>query len=40
MAWNRGINFGLLSGDSDATRWGLIVYCAGDLGLGRLVDAG
>ena len=24
MAWNRGINFGLLSGNSDALRWGLI----------------
>jgi signal peptidase II len=24
MAWNRGINFGLLSGDSDVTRWVLI----------------
>lgn len=24
MAWNRGINFGLFSGDSDANRWILI----------------
>ena len=24
MAWNRGINFGLLSGDAPATRWILI----------------
>ena len=24
MAWNRGVNFGLLSGDSDAARWLLI----------------
>jgi len=24
MAWNRGINFGLLSGDSDLARWILI----------------
>jgi signal peptidase II len=24
MAWNRGINFGLFAGDSDATRWILI----------------
>ncbi|MCI2399840.1 signal peptidase II [Aliiroseovarius subalbicans] len=24
MAWNRGVNFGLFSGDSDATRWILI----------------
>lgn len=24
MAWNRGVNFGLLSGDSDLTRWLLI----------------
>jgi signal peptidase II len=24
MAWNRGINFGLFSGDSDITRWVLI----------------
>ncbi|WOI55439.1 signal peptidase II [Palleronia sp. LCG004] len=24
MAWNRGVNFGLLSGDSDATKWILI----------------
>ena len=25
MAWNRGINFGLLANDSDLVRWGLIV---------------
>ncbi len=25
MAWNYGINFGLLAGHSDLTRWGLIV---------------
>ena len=24
MAWNRGINFGLLSGDQDSTKWILI----------------
>ncbi|MFY8145691.1 MAG: signal peptidase II [Rhodobacter sp.] len=24
MAWNRGVNFGLLAGDADALRWGLI----------------
>lgn len=24
MAWNRGINFGLLAGDAEATRWILI----------------
>ncbi len=24
MAWNRGVNFGLLSGEADATRWILI----------------
>ncbi len=24
MAWNRGVNFGLFSGDSDITRWVLI----------------
>jgi len=24
MAWNRGVNFGLFSGDADALRWGLI----------------
>ncbi|MGR3542343.1 MAG: signal peptidase II [Hasllibacter sp.] len=24
MAWNRGINFGLMSGHSEALRWGLI----------------
>jgi signal peptidase II len=25
MAWNRGINFGLLADDSDIVRWGLIL---------------
>lgn len=25
MAWNRGINFGLMAGDGQAMRWGLIV---------------
>ncbi len=25
MAWNRGVNFGLFAGDSDVTRWILIV---------------
>jgi signal peptidase II len=25
MAWNEGINFGLLSGHSDTVRWGLII---------------
>lgn len=24
MAWNQGINFGLMAGDGDLTRWGLI----------------
>ncbi len=24
MAWNRGVNFGLFSGDSDVTRWALV----------------
>jgi signal peptidase II len=24
MAWNRGINFGLLSGEADWVRWGLV----------------
>jgi signal peptidase II len=24
MAWNRGVNFGLLSGDAEILRWGLI----------------
>ncbi len=24
MAWNRGINFGLMSGESDLTRWAII----------------
>ncbi len=24
MAWNRGVNFGLLSNDAQVTRWGLI----------------
>ncbi|MEZ5685647.1 MAG: signal peptidase II [Paracoccaceae bacterium] len=25
MAWNQGVNFGLFSGETEATRWGLIV---------------
>ncbi len=25
MAWNRGINFGLLANDADLVRWGLVV---------------
>jgi signal peptidase II len=25
MAWNRGVNFGLLAGDADYVRWGLVV---------------
>jgi signal peptidase II len=25
MAWNRGVNFGLLATDSDLTRWGLVI---------------
>ncbi|AOZ68232.1 signal peptidase II [Rhodobacter xanthinilyticus] len=25
MAWNRGVNFGLFSGETDLTRWGLIL---------------
>lgn len=25
MAWNRGVNFGLLSNETEATRWGLII---------------
>ena len=33
MGWNRGVNFGLFSGDSDLGRWALIVLaifiCAG-----------
>ena len=29
MAWNYGINFGLLSGERDATRWVLIAVAAG-----------
>ena len=29
MAWNEGINFGLLSGDSDAWRWILIAIAFG-----------
>ncbi len=29
MAWNRGINFGLLSGESDLTRWLLIAVALG-----------
>jgi signal peptidase II len=24
MAWNRGVNFGLLAGDADFVRWGLV----------------
>jgi len=29
MAWNRGINFGLLANDADLVRWGLIVVSLG-----------
>ena len=29
MAWNRGVNFGLLSSDSDVTRWILIALALG-----------
>ncbi len=29
MAWNRGVNFGMLSGDGDATRWILIAVALG-----------
>jgi signal peptidase II len=29
MAWNRGVNFGLLSGESDLLRWGLIAIALG-----------
>jgi signal peptidase II len=29
MAWNRGINFGLLSGDAELPRWGLIALALG-----------
>jgi len=29
MAWNRGVNFGLLSSDSHATRWILIAVALG-----------
>ena len=25
MAWNQGVNFGLFAGETEATRWGLIV---------------
>ena len=32
MAWNRGINFGLFSGDGDAGRWLLIGLALVDLG--------
>jgi len=33
MAWNRGVNFGLLGGDSDAGRWILI-------GIALVISAG
>lgn len=29
MAWNRGINFGLLASDSEVLRWGLVVLALG-----------
>lgn len=29
MAWNRGINFGLLSSDGEVTRWALILMAIG-----------
>jgi signal peptidase II len=29
MAWNQGINFGLLSSDGDLARWGLILMALG-----------
>ena len=29
MAWNTGVNFGLLAGDAEVTRWGLIVLALG-----------
>ncbi len=29
MTWNRGVNFGLFAGDSDATRWILIAIALG-----------
>ncbi|WP_415182849.1 signal peptidase II [Phaeovulum sp.] len=29
MAWNQGVNFGLFSGQSDWTRWGLILLALG-----------
>lgn len=29
MAWNRGINFGLFSGEDELTRWALIVLALG-----------
>lgn len=25
MAWNRGVNFGIMASDADLTRWGLVV---------------
>lgn len=25
MAWNRGVNFGLMASDADLTRWGLVI---------------
>ncbi len=33
MAWNRGVNFGLFSGDSDANRWILILIALGVTGV-------
>jgi signal peptidase II len=39
MAWNRGVNFGLMAGDSDLTRWALVALalaiCAWVLGWAR-----
>lgn len=29
MAWNRGINFGLFSGETDLARWGLVFLAIG-----------
>ncbi|MGY6634626.1 MAG: signal peptidase II [Alkalilacustris sp.] len=29
MAWNTGVNFGLLAGDSEVTRWGLVALALG-----------
>ncbi|MEI4488400.1 signal peptidase II [Frigidibacter sp. MR17.14] len=29
MAWNQGVNFGLLSNEADVARWGLIVLALG-----------